>query len=206
MIRSAVVHFHVRFDQLKDPQQEALIAFFRKPDLLVKGLDGREWGEFRGGCLPVLIVAASLAALPALLETDINQWLVVTVVTGWMGWATSRFIRTGLANRRSKRINGTGDAWYGLAWDPERLAYRSWNDCVLVPWDQISELRFLDDRWGSGLGNSLWMHMVDGRKVRIAEKDGRLAGRTLEEWFADLAEVLKDTTGRVSSRPAPVTR
>ena len=200
------MQFHVRFDQLKDPQQEALIAFFRRPELMVKGLDGREWGEFRGGCLPILIVAAALAALPALLKTELNQWLVVTVVTAWMGWATSRFIRTGLANRRSKRINASGDAWHGIAWDATAVAYRSWSDCLLMPWEQVSELRFLDDRWGSGLAGTLWMHMVDGRKVQIVEKDGRFAGRPLEEWFVDLATMLKETTGRVSTRPSPVTR
>ena len=198
--------FHVRFDQLTTPQQDALTAFFAHPDLVVKGLDGRAWGDFRGGCLPILIVAAALAALPALLRTEVNDWLVITVITGWMGWATSRFIRTGRANRRSKAIVASGEAWHGLAWDREQVAYRSWTDCMLVPWDQISELRYLDHRWGSGLGDSLWVHMVDGRKIRIAEKDGRLAGRSLDEWFADMATLLADRTGRVSSRPAPVTR
>ncbi len=200
------MQFHVRFDQLDDARQDALLQFFRSEELLVKGLDGREWGEFRGGCLPILIVAAALASLPALLRTDINSWVVITVVTAWMGWATSRFIRTAKANRRSKRLNSSGDAWHGIAWDRTRLAYRSWVDCLLVPWEDVSELRYLDDRWGSGLGGSLWMHMADGRKVRIMDKEETFASRPLDEWFADLATMLKETTGRVSTRPAPVTR
>ena len=200
------MQFHVRFDQLDDARQDALLQFFRSEELLVKGLDGREWGEFRGGCLPILIVAAALASLPALLRTDINSWVVITVVTAWMGWATSRFIRTAKANRRSKRLNSSGDAWHGIAWDRTRLAYRSWVDCLLVPWEDGSELRYLDDRWGSGLGGSLWMHMADGRKVRIMDKEETFASRPLDEWCADLATMLKETTGRVSTRPAPVTR
>ena len=206
LIPCPAVPFHVRFDQLDDARQAALIQFFQREELLVKGLDGREWGEFRGGCLPILIVAAALAALPALFSTQAPRWLVITVVTAWMGWATSRFIRTAKANRRSRKLNASGDAWHGIAWDPEHLAYRSWVDCLLVPWDQVSELRYLDERWGPGLGDSLWMHMADGRKVRISDKEDRFAGRPLDEWFVDLATMLKDTTGRMSSRPAPVTR
>ncbi len=200
------MQFHLRFDQLDDARQDALLQFFRRDQLLVKGLDGREWGEYRGGCLPILIVAAALAALPALLQTSVNSWLVVMVVTAWMGWATSRFIRTARANRRSRRLSASGDAWHGLAWDRDLLAYRSWTDCLLVSWDQVSELRYLDERWGTGLGGSLWMHMTDGRKLRIQDKDDTFAGRSLDEWFVDLATMLSDTTGRVSSRPAPVTR
>lgn len=197
--------FHVRFDRLDAEKEEALLAFFREDSLLVKGTDGRPWGDFRGGCLPVLIIAAALSALPVLLEWDANPYVVIFVLTAWMGWATSRLIRTGIAHRRSRRLNDSV-AWHGLAWDEDRFALRTWEDCVLVPWDDISELRYLDDRWDKGLADTLWMHMTDGRRVQIPSKEDRFAGRRLIEWFVDIGAQLEAKTGRVPVRPGPVTR
>lgn len=198
--------FHLRFDRLKDPQEQALRAFFSQPGLLVKGTDGREWGEFRGGCLPLLIIGGAVTALPVLLSWNPNTWLVVFVLTAWLGWATSQLIHTAVANRRSRKINKEQLAWHGLAWTEGEVAYRSWKDCMLVSWDDISEVRYLDDRWSGSLADTLWLHMVDGRKVGIEKKDDRFAGRPLVDWFADLSETLEEKTGRVSSRPAPVSR
>jgi hypothetical protein len=198
--------FHLRFDRLKDAHEAALDAFFADPALLVKGTDAREWGEFRGGCAPLLIIGAALTALPVLLQWELNTYAVVFVLTAWMGWATAQLIRTAVANRRSRAIIARKLAWHGIAWSVDRLAYRSWSDCLLVPWDDVSELRYLDDRWGKGLSDTLWMHMTDGRRVQIVGRDERFAGRPLIDWFADLSQVLEERTGRVSSRPAPVSR
>ncbi|MCO4770200.1 MAG: hypothetical protein KDA24_09240 [Deltaproteobacteria bacterium] len=198
--------FHVRFDRLKNPQEQALREFFSSSSLDVKGTDARDWGEFRGGCLPLLVIGGALTALPVLLSWNPNTFVVVLVLTAWMGWATSQLIRTAVANRRSRGIIKEKLAWHGLAWTESHFAYRSWTDCLYVQWDEISELRFLDDRWDGSLADTLWMHMVDGRKVQIVGKDGRFAGRELIEWFADMAELLADKTGRVSTRPAPVSR
>jgi len=198
--------FHLRFDRLKDPHQDALLAFFSQPDLLVKGTDAREWGDFRGGCVPLLIIGAALTSLPMLLQWELNTYVVLFVITGWMGWATSQLIRTAVANRRSRRMRSNQVAWHGLAWTADKFAYRSWADCLLMPWEEISELRYLDDRWGKGLADTLWMHMVDGRRVQIEGRDGRFAGREMIAWYVDMAEILVEKTGRVSTRPAPVSR
>lgn len=198
--------FHLRFDRLKDAHEQTLRAFFARPELLVKGTDGREWGDFRGGCLPLLIIGGALSALPVLLSWNPNTMLVVLVLTAWMGWATSQLIRTAVANRRSRKINKEQYAWHGLAWSATHFAYRSWTDCLLMKWEDVSEVRYLDDRWSGSLGDTLWLHMVDGRKVRIEKREDRFAGRPMVEWFADMSEQLEAVTGRVSTRPTPVSR
>jgi len=50
------------------------------------------------------------------------------------------------------------------------------------------------------------MHMVDGRRVQVEGREGRFAGRPMIEWYADMSHILMEKTGRVSTRPAPVSR
>ena len=201
-----VDRFHLRFDRVGDAEEAALIAFFAQPQLTIRGTDGRPWPEFRGGCLPLLVVGGAMVSLPMLLQWDLHQMVVLLVVTGWLGWGTAQLIRTARANRRSKRLAALPGGWHGVAWDVERFALRSFADNVLVPWRVVQEVRFLDQRWGVGLADTLWMHMEDGRKVQLPSKDGRFCGRTPEEWFEDLAEALRTATERLGTRPAPVTR
>lgn len=198
--------FHLRFDRLKDSHETALRDFFRDSSLLVKGTDNRDWGEFRGGCVPLLIIGAALTSLPVLLQWEINTYVVLFVITGWMGWATSQLIRTAIANRRSRKMRKDQVAWHGVAWTDDRFSYRSFADNLLVGWEEISELRYLDDRWGKSLTDTLWMHMVDGRRVQVEGREGRFAGRLMIQWYADMSQILMEKTGRVSTRPAPVSR
>ena len=198
--------FHRRFDRLSDLDEAALVSFFAQPELAVRGTDGRAWPEFRGGCLPLIVVGGAVIALPMLLQWDLNEVVVLLVVTGWLGWGTGQLVRTARANRRSKRLAAVEGGWHGVAWDAERFSLRSFGDNLLVPWSSIQEIRFLDQRWGTGLANTLWMHMDDGRKVQFPTQQDRFCGRSAEEWFEDLAEALRAATERVGTRPAPVTR
>ena len=178
-----------RFVSLRRAEVDRLSDFVVHRDVLVRGLDKRDWGMYRGGCMPYVgvIVAVTLwFAWPAMgLSRPVGLGLALSA--GVLG--TSALVRTAIAALRSRRLLKREQGWVGLAWTKKEFCYRSLELCVLAPWSAISKVEYLPAEEGRLLGDTLWLHLEGGEKVLIEPVDGSFGGRPVADWAADIERV-----------------
>ncbi len=191
------------FARLNEEREARLVAFFARDDLVVKGIDRTPGAPYRGGCLPYfgLVAAAAMGWFGegAGLDRPIAIGLALTLAV----LSSNRMIRSYRAVRRSRRLLDEPDGWHGIAWTREAVGFRSLHKCLLAAWKDVVNIRLLDDEAGSLLAGTLWIHVEGGDKILIEPRtdDGHFAGRPIQEWFDDLAEIWGEQTGRRSTLP-----
>ncbi len=191
------------FPRLRSDQIERLSAFTEREDLLVVGLDRSDKRPYRAGCLPYVgLVAAGLFGF-----TGEGIGLPKAVAVGFALSAavlsSLALIRAFLALRRSRELLWRDEGWHALAWTSEEMCFRSLEHCLLVPWDQLVDLRSFGAAEGRFLGDTLWLHLEDKQRVVVVPRSdaGYFAGRNMMDWFDDLKSAWHEATGRY---PSPV--
>lgn len=180
-----------RFASLRRGEVDRLRDFVLRDDVLVRGLDKRDWGTYRGGCLPYFgaILAGGLwfAWEPMGLSRPVGLGLAMSAAV----LATSALVRTAIAALRSRRLLKAEQGWVGLAWTKAEFCFRSLELCVLAPWSAISKVEYLPQEEGRLLGDTLWIHLEGGDKVLIEPVDGTFGGRPVADWAADIERIWK---------------
>jgi hypothetical protein len=180
-----------KFARLKAAEVERLEGFFAGPAVLVRGLDKREWGPYRGGCLPW--IGALVAGVLGFAGEGMGMPGPVAVGLGLSAavLATTSIVRTAVAARRSRRLLARDEGWVGLAWTAQEFCLRTFDLCVLVPWSAVTKVEYLPPEEGSILGDTLWIHVEGGDKALIEPFDGTFGGRPIGDWARDVEGVWK---------------
>lgn len=189
------------FPKLAQADIERLLAFFERDDLRVKGIDRSSKQPYRAGCLPYLgLVSAGIfgfvgEGLGMTRQVAIGLALTAAIL------ATLSLIRAFVALRRSRDLLWRDEGWHGMAWDDQFFSFRSLEWCLLVPWTEITDLKYFEGGEGRFLGDTLWIHLEDKTRALVLPKSegGRFAGRPLSAWHEDVKGAWKDATGRVPS-------
>jgi hypothetical protein len=192
------------FPRLSSEQMDRLVAFTERDDLEVKGLDRSDKRPYRAGCWPYL----GLVAAGAFGFAGQGLGLPGPVAVGFALTAailsSLALIRAFFALRRSRELLGRDEGWHALAWTRDELCFRSLEHCLLIPWDQLADLRCFDEDEGRFLGDTLWLHLDDKQRVLVAPRNGEglFAGRKMKDWYEDLRGTWHEATGRYPSAGA----
>ncbi len=178
-----------KFARLSRADVDRLVAFVLHDDVLVRGLDKREWGTYRGGCAPYAALIAAVALWfawdPMGLSRPVGQGLALAAAV----LGTSSMVRTAIAALRSRKLLKREEGWVGLAWTKTEFCYRSLELCVLVPWSAVSKVEYIAEGEGRLLEDTLWIHLQDGDKVLIEPVDGSFGGRPVADWARDIEKM-----------------
>lgn len=179
------MNFAKRFDSLWPKELAVLEVILDRDDVLVKGHQTKEVSGHRGGCLPFFgLGAAALMGMVLHVELPGFPWrgaaLGIAVASGF------HMIRALVYARISKKLLAKPQGWLALGWTKERLIYRSFDDCLFVPWIDVEKFDLVGTDAPRGLTGTLWVHLVDGKKVLIDSREGALAGRPMADWAKDL--------------------
>ena len=189
------------FPRLEPAQVDRLLAFTDRADLLVKGLDRSDKQPYRSGCWPYVgLVAAGVfgfagegLGLPKQVATGFALTAAIL--------ASLALIRAFRALRRSRDLLWREEGWHAIAWTKEELCFRSLEHCLLIPWENLDDLRWFGGDEGRFLRDTLWLHLDDKQKVLMVPRtpEGRFAGRVLKDWYEDIRGAWNDATGRSPS-------
>ena len=189
------------FPRLSAEQIDRLSSFTDRTDLVVVGIDRSEKRPYRAGCWPYVgLVAAGVfgfmgegLGLPK--PVAVGFALTAAVLS------TLALIRAFRALRRSRELLWRDGGWHALAWTSEQLCFRSLDHCLLIPWEQLADLRSFGGDEGRFLGDTLWLHLEDKQRVLVAPRTdtGLFAGRQMTDWYGDLKSTWHEATGRYPS-------
>lgn len=189
-----------RFDRLTAAELDELQAFAARSDLIAVAADGSDDRPHRGGCGPLVALAAGGVAAglgPQLGLPEQLSWALAIAAALWALWTMARTAR---AATRSRRLLAEGP-WHTLAWDTQRLCYLSFSDCLLADWEDVIDMRWFDETAMPGLADSVWIHTTGGGKaLLLPRKGGLFAGKGLGHWFTRLANQWHKVTGRTATR------
>jgi hypothetical protein len=180
-----------RFVRLRRAEVDRLADFVAHRDVLVRGLDKRDWGAFRGGCMPYvgLVAAGTLwfawEAIGLIRPVGIGLALSAAVL------GTSAMVRTVIAGVRSRKLMKRDEGWVGLAWSKKEFCFRSLDLCVIAPWSSVTKVEYIEPEEGRILGDTLWVHLENGDKVLIEPFDGTFGGRPIPDWATDIDAIWK---------------
>lgn len=177
------------FQKLKKAELDRLAGFFAHRDVLVRGLDKREWSAYRGGCLPYIgaILAGILWVGHGAMGLDRPVGLGLALAAAVL--STSAMVRTVIAGVRSRRLLKRDEGWVGLAWTKREFCYRSMDLNAIVPWSAITSIEHLGEDQGGVLADTLWLHLEGGDKILIEPVEGTFGGRPLTDWTTDISRI-----------------
>jgi len=187
---------YTQFQRLDADELVQLVDFVGADNLRVKGLDPGLLRHYRGSLGPILFLGMAAAAFyfGKLLGMPAAVWITAPSLV--VVFAVRRIWQDARAVRRSRSLLEQDLHWYAMAWNDERFCYRSWEECVLEPWDAITDIHFFPAGGDGPLAGSLWVHFGRWRRLLIHEMEGNFAGRKLDSWYRDLAAHWTARTGR----------
>ena len=178
------------FDRLLPWEVARLEAALDGEDVLVKGLHTKEVEPYRGGCLPFVgLAGAGLMATVLAVEWPVIPWrgAALGLACACLVLLVVNFFRVRLSKRLLTRPGG----WVAIGWSRSVLVHRSFQDCLLVPWAEVSRIEVLGEDAPKSLRGTLWIHLADKGRTLVLGRDGSLAGRPLVDWAADLEAARK---------------
>lgn len=190
---------YTRFHRLSSDELEQLVAFVLGDGLAVKGLDSGPMRHYRGGFGPIVLLGLAVAVFYFGRHMNLPTFLWLTGPSLVFAWSLRRIWQDFRAVRRSRRLMEDEKSWYALSWTGEQFCYRSWEECVLEPWESITDIRFFPADGQGPLSGSLWLHFGRWQRLLIHDREGRFAGRTMDAWCHDLVAYWTARTGRTPS-------
>ncbi len=180
-----------KFVRLRRPEVDRLTEFVLSRDVLVRGLDQRDWGTYRGGCLPYLGVVVAAVLWLGWERIGLSRPVGIGLAMTSAVLGTSALVRAAIASVRSRRLLKRDEGWVALAWSKKEFCLRTLDLCVLAPWSAITKIEYLPPTEGTLLGDTLWIHLGGGDKVLIEPFDGSFGGRPVADWAKDIEAVWK---------------